>query len=106
MLHSKKKIKMKADQREYTPHGNIFSKHSHATIALAQAKNACAKTETETTHLKIQKGKIMRTVLFAYYLNNERKHEALYIEQRLDFMRSYKIRKRRKTVSDVEGCLV
>lgn len=55
---------------------------------------------------KIQKGKIMRTVLFAYYLNNERKHEALYTEQRLDFMRSYKIRKRRKTVSDVEGCLV
>ena len=104
MLHSKKKIKMKADQREYTPHGNIFSKHSHATIALAQAKNACAKTKT--THPKIQKGKIMRTVLFAYYLNNERKHEALYTEQRLDFMRSYKIRKRRKTVSDVEGCLV
>ena len=55
---------------------------------------------------KIQKGKIMRTVLFAYYLNNEQKHEALYTEQRLDFMRSYKIRKRRKTVSDVEGCLV
>lgn len=55
---------------------------------------------------KIQKGKIMRTVLFAYYLNNERKHEALYTEQRLDFMRSYKIRKRRKTVSDVKGCLV
>lgn len=44
----------------------------------------------------------MRTVLFAYYLNNEQKHEALYTEQRLDFMRSYKIRKRRKTVSDVE----
>lgn len=80
----------------------FFTKHSHATVVLARAKNACAKTETKITHLKIQKGKIMRTVLFAYYLNNERKHEALYTEQRLDFMRSYKIRKRRKTVSDVE----
>lgn len=106
MLHSDKKRAKESGSREYTPHGNIFSKHSHATIALKQAKNACAKTETETTHPKIQKGKIMRTVLFAYYLNNEQKHEALYTEQRLDFMRSYKIRKRRKTVSDVEGCLV
>ena len=83
-----------------------FFKHSHATVALAQAKNACAKTETKTTHPKIQKGKTMRTVLFAHYLNNERKHEALYTEQRLDFMCAYKIRKRRETVSDVEGCLV
>ena len=61
---------------------------------------------SEFTHLKIQKGKIMRTVLFAYYLNSEQKHEALYTEQSLDFMCSYKIRKKRKTVSDVEGCLV
>lgn len=85
----------------------FFTKNSHATVVLAQAKNACAKTETKITHAsRSRKEKIMRTVLFAYYLNNERKHEALYTEQRLDFMRSYKIRKRRKTVSDVEGCLV
>ena len=69
-------------------------------------KTLAPKQKPKSLTPKIQKGKIMRTVLFAYYLNNEQKHEALYTEQRLDFMRSYKIRKRRKTVSDVEGCLV
>ena len=69
-------------------------------------KTHAPKQKSKLLTPKIQKGKIMRTVLFAYYLNNERKHEALYTEQRLDFMRSYKIRKWRKTVSDVEGCLV
>ena len=54
----------------------------------------------------IQKGKIMRTVLFANYLNNEYKHEALVNEQSLDFMRSYKIREKRRTVTDFEGCPV
>ena len=44
----------------------------------------------------------MRTVLFAYYLNSERKYEALYEKQSLDFMRSYKMRRKRKTVSDIE----
>ena len=59
-----------------------------------------------STLTPIQKGKIMRTVLFANYLNNERKHEALVIEQSLDFMCSYKIREKRKTVSDVKRCPV
>ena len=75
-------------------------------IFMLHSKKKKESGSREFTHPKIQKGKIMRTVLFAYYLNNEQKHEALYTEQRLDFMRSYKIRKRRKTVSDVEGCLV
>lgn len=48
----------------------------------------------------------MRTVLFANYLNNEYKHEALVSEQSLDFMRSYKIREKRRTVTDFEGCPV
>ena len=56
----------------------------------------------EYTHPKIQKGKTMRTVLFAYYLNSERKHEALYAKQSLDFMRSYKMGRKRKTVSEIE----
>lgn len=45
----------------------------------------------------------MRTVLFAYYLNSEAKYEALYNEQSFDFMRSYKMGRKRKTVSDIEG---
>ena len=52
--------------------------------------------------LTIQKGIIMRTVLFAYYLNSEAKQEALYEKQSLDFMRSYKMGRKRKTVSDIE----
>ena len=85
----------------------------YTTSIIYNSPNLCytPKRKKKADHVssltsKIQKGKIMRTVLFAYYLNNEQKHEALYTEQRLDFMRSYKIRKRRKTVSDVEGCLV
>ena len=48
----------------------------------------------------------MRTVLFAYFFNNELKHEALYEKQSLDFMRSYKMGRKRKTVSDIEEGLV
>lgn len=82
----------------------MFLQNISMPIALSQAKLLAPKRKT-TNSLKIQKGKIMRTVLFAYYLNNERKHEALVVEQSLDFMCSYKIRKKRRTVSDVEGCL-
>lgn len=106
MLHSKKKIKKKADQREYTPHGNFF-KTFPCNQRFGTNKNRLRQNKNQKPLTpRSRKEKIMRTVLFAYYLNNERKHEALYTEQRLDFMRSYKIRKRRKTVSDVEGCLV
>lgn len=83
----------------------FFTKHAHATIALVQEKSHAPKQKPKLLTSRSRKEEIMRTVLFAYYLNSERKHEALYTEQRLDFMRSYKIRKRRKTVSDVEGCL-
>ena len=85
MLHSKKKIKESGSV-------SIFI--------------ACAKADNRNTLTQIQKGKIMRTVLFANYLNNEYKHEALVSEQSLDFMRSYKIREKRRTVTDFEGCPV
>lgn len=50
MLHSKKKLKKKADHVSSHRMETFFTKHSHATVVLAQAKNACAKTETKITH--------------------------------------------------------
>ena len=49
---------------------------------------------------------IFKTDIDNNYLNNEYKHEALVNEQSLDFMRSYKIREKRRTVTDFEGCSV
>lgn len=46
----------------------------------------------------------MITVLFVNYLNNEYKHEALVMEQSLDFACSYKIREKCRTVNGFEGC--
>ncbi len=45
----------------------------------------------------------MRTVLYTVNTNNGKKHEALPMGQSLGFVYSYKIGKKRRTVSDVEG---
>lgn len=53
-----------------------------------------------------ERKRIMKTVNFAYYLKSERYSKALFIEeeQSLDFMRSYKVRKKQMTVCDIEEC--
>ncbi len=46
----------------------------------------------------------MRTVLIVNYFNNEYKHEALIMKQSLDFVYSYKIKEKRRTVNDFGEC--
>lgn len=53
-----------------------------------------------------QIGVMMKTVIFAYYLNSEQSKKALYREQRLDFMCEYKISKRQKAVCDIDRWLL
>ena len=93
MLHSDKKRETRKRTSEYNRKESFLQKD------FSHIKN-------KHNHSPIQKGNIMRTVLFAYYFNSEAKHEALYEKQSLDFMRSYKMRRKRKTVSDIEEGLV
>ncbi len=44
----------------------------------------------------------MRTVLLAFYLNSEKNPKALIIEQGLNFICSYKVKKGENTVVDIE----